>query len=144
MTPLERQLVEHEGFVSHAYQDSRGFWTIGFGRLVDQRLGGGITLDEGLVLLRNDITKVEHEVARSFAWFDGLDEIRRRVVLDMAFNLGLTKLLKFRNTLAAVGRGDWRAAADGMRASLWATQVGDRAERLARMMESGEPVAKWW
>lgn len=144
MTPLERQIIEHEGFVSHAYKDSRGFLTIGYGRMVDERLGGGITLEEGLYLLRNDLAKVEHECWQTFPWFAELDDVRKRVVADMAFNLGLAKLKQFRNTLAAVEAKDWPAAAAGMRQSRWATQVGERSERLARAMETGVLPRKWW
>jgi lysozyme len=55
----------------------------------------------------------------------------------MAFNLGITKLLGFRNTLVAMRQGKYDAAADGMLASAWAAQVKGRAQRLADMMRKG-------
>jgi lysozyme len=55
----------------------------------------------------------------------------------MCFNLGVTRLGGFVNTLAAMKRGDYEAAADGMMKSLWASQVGRRAQRLAKMMREG-------
>jgi lysozyme len=65
-------------------------------------------------------------------------ETRAEVLADMAFNMGVSNLLKFRDTLAAVERGDWNAAASGMLASRWASQVGARAVELARQMRTGE------
>ena len=52
----------------------------------------------------------------------------------MAYNLGINSLLGFKNTLATIQAGRYNDAADGMLASKWATQVGDRATRLAKMM----------
>jgi lysozyme len=144
LNAIERQLVEHEGFRSSAYIDTRGYITIGYGRMIDRRAEGGITMDEGIHLLRNDIAKTVAALYQSFRWFGDLDEIRKRVLIDMAFNMGIAKLLRFRETLAAIERKDWAQAAEGIRSSLYARQVGNRAERLARMMETGEAVAKWW
>jgi lysozyme len=134
---LARELHRDEGEVLHAYQDSRGFWTLGIGRLIDKSMGGGITHDEALFLLENDIAKVEADLDRELPWWRALDEVRQRVLANMAFNLGIRKLLGFKNTLAAVQRGDYEAAAKGMLKSLWAKQVGQRAERLAAMMRTG-------
>ncbi|MDR2076895.1 MAG: glycoside hydrolase family protein [Desulfovibrio sp.] len=66
------------------------------------------------------------------------DETRAEVLIDMAFNMGVAGLLKFKNTLAAVERGDYDAAASGMLASKWASQVKGRAVELARQMRMGE------
>ena len=144
MSKLEEQIAEHEGFRSYAYQDSLGYWTIGYGRLIDKSKGGGITVAEGRYLLRNDIGSHAIALVNHFPWVVGLDEVRRNVLIDMAFNLGIPGLSLFRNTLAAVKRGDWQAAASGMRNSKWAEQVGNRAERLARAMETGTMPKKWW
>ena len=62
---------------------------------------------------------------------------RQRVLLNMCFNLGSGGLLEFRKSLAAMERGDFETAAREMKASKWATQVGDRADRLAALMRSG-------
>lgn len=70
-------------------------------------------------------------------WIASLDPVRRDVLYEMAFNLGVAKLQKFKNTLSAVRRGDYEAASAGMLASLWATQTGSRAQRLAKAMKIG-------
>lgn len=134
---LKKQLRKSEGFVPHAYQDSLGFWTIGIGRLIDKRKGGGITEEEADYLLENDIGKKERELDARLPWWRDLDEVRQRILVDMAFNLGVDGLLAFKNTLAHVKAGRWAEAAAGMRKSLWARQVKSRADRLAKAMETG-------
>lgn len=131
---LLADLVRDEGEVLHAYQDHLGFWTIGVGRLIDKRRGGGVTHEEAMYLLRNDVAKVAAELDSKLPWWRSLSEPRQRVLLNMGFNLGVAGLLKFKNTLAAIERGDYEAAARGMLASLWARQIGARAQRLADLM----------
>jgi lysozyme len=118
--------------------DHLGFATVGVGRLIDKRKGGRLSNDEIDYLLKNDIARFSAELDERLPWWRTLDEVRARVILNMAFNLGVDGLLKFRNTLAAVKAGEWDRAAVGMLASLWAKQVGARAKRLARMMRTGE------
>ena len=127
----------HEGRVTHAYQDSLGYWTIGVGHLIDKRKGG--KLPEHIIdaLLDYDIKKHADELFAALPWAKTLDEVRQTVLIDMAFNLGVSGLLTFKNTLRAVQERRWGDAADGMLASKWAKQVGKRADRLAQMMKSG-------
>jgi len=135
---LLEELIRDEGVVPHAYQDSEGFWTIGVGRLIDKRRGGKLSDDEIEYLLINDVTRVVAELDRRLPWWRELDPVRRRVIVNMAFNLGVTGLLGFRNTLAHVRAGRWEAASRGMLASKWARQVKGRAVRLAKMMREGQ------
>ncbi|MCG3134208.1 MAG: hypothetical protein HMLKMBBP_01500 [Planctomycetes bacterium] len=137
------QLIQHEGFVPHAYQDSLGWWTIGIGRLIDKRKGGGITREEALYLLRNDIEEKVEDLDYHLPWWRKLDGVRQRALLDMAFNLGIAKLLTFKTTLSLIKAGNYEDAATAMLQSKWARQVGlrpgQRAHRLASMMRTGEP-----
>jgi len=133
---LRAELSRDEGRRRAAYADSLGFWTIGVGRLIDARKGGRLREIEIDFLLDNDIAECEADCS-TMPWFAGLDAVRQRVVLNMRFQLGSSGLRKFRNTLAAVARGDYAAAAAGMSASLWATQTPARANRLIAMMRSG-------
>lgn len=132
---LVGELLRDEGLRLKPYMDSTNHLTIGVGRNLTDR---GITNAEAFFLLDNDIDATVLEVQHALPWFVALDEARKRVLLNMAFNLGVPKLLTFHNTLHAIADGDYRKAAAGMRDSLWAKQVGERAERLARRMESGE------
>jgi lysozyme len=140
ITSLETQLLRDEGEILHAYQDSRGYWTIGVGRLIDERKGGGISKDESRLLLGNDITKVMNRLAVSVPWILQLDSVRAGVLQNMDFNIGIDGLLEFKNTLALIKAGDYEAASDALLESAWATQVGPRAQRLALQMRTGEWV----
>ncbi|MGN6063849.1 glycoside hydrolase family protein [Brevundimonas diminuta] len=136
---LIKELERDEGRVLHAYQDSLGFWTIGIGRLIDKRKGGGITNEEADYLKLNDIAKVKAGLDRRLSWWRTLDAVRQRVVMNLAFNLGADGLAdKWPNTVALIRMGDYASAAKAMRNNrVWVGQVKNRAERLAKMMETG-------
>lgn len=136
---LLAHLVVDEGVVLHAYQDHLGFWTLGVGRLIDKRRGGGISYAEAMYLLQNDVDKFERGVLERFPWVSGLDDVRQVALFNLAFNLGLEGLAKFGNTLEAVKRSDWEAAARGLRGSLWFRQVQkSRSLRIIDMIRNGE------
>lgn len=134
---LKKLLIKEEGIRLSAYTDHLGYWTIGIGRLIDARKSGSITLSEALYLLDNDIKRVTDQLEAALPWTLLLDEVRKAVLVSMAFQMGIDGLLKFRNTLRAVEEGRWADAAAGMRSSLWHRQTPGRAERAARAMESG-------
>ena len=134
---IEDLLIKEERFVKHVYKDSLGYLTIGIGRLVDRRKGGGISYEEGLYLLRNDIDEKEEELDHRLPWWRELDENRRTVILAMSFQLGVAGLLKFKRTLRAIRSGNWAEAGVRMRRSLWYRQTTARAERMARVIETG-------
>ena len=145
MTPtnLIEQLLRDEGEILHAYQDKLGFWTIGSGILIDQR-GGGITHEENLYLTSNRAERARAAVRTKLPWTLQLDEIRRAVFENMAYNLGIGNpekgngLLGFPKMLAHAQAGEFSAAAaDGLN-SLWAREVGDRAKRLMKQLETGQ------
>jgi len=127
-------LVLHEGLRLRPYRCTAGKLTIGVGRNLDDN---GITQAEAFALLENDIIAVEADLDRTWPWWRQMTDPRQQVLADMCFNLGVNRLGGFVNTIAAMKRGDYEAAADGMLASLWASQVGRRAQRLAKMMREG-------
>jgi lysozyme len=135
---LTNQLRRDEGEVLHAYQDHLGFWTIGIGRLIDKRKGGGLTKDEAAYLLGNDIARFTNALRTRLPWFDRIDEARQGVLANMAFQMGVEGLLGFRNTLGMIERGEYDAAANAMLQSKWAQQTPQRAARLAQQMRTGE------
>lgn len=128
---LLNQLIMHEGMESQAYQCSEGYWTIGVGRNI-QTLG--ITKDEAMYLLANDLKRVEAELDDNIPWWRELSEARQNVLLDMCFNLGISRFLQFKNFLAATQDGRWEDSYREMLDSRWADQVGARAQRLAKAM----------
>ena len=138
---MVRQLRLHEGERLKPYRCTAGKLTIGIGRNLEDR---GITREESAYLLANDIAAVERELLRALPWVATLDEVRQRVLLDMAFNMGIVGLLGFKRTLATIQAGDYQAAAAMMLDSRWAKQVGQRAERLSRMMATGKDPRELW
>lgn len=136
-TDLLRELVRDEGLVLHAYPDSRGFLTIGIGRLIDRRRGGKITREEAFYLAHHDIDEVEADLNRALPWWRKMSERRQRALANMCFNLGLPRLLEFKVTLAHLEAGRYGEAAEEALDSKWAKQVGERAERLAAMIREG-------
>ena len=131
---LIEQLSLHEGVKQKVYKDSLGIETIGVGRNLRDK---GISHDVVLYLLNNDINECEADL-KTFEWWDELDDVRQRVVLDLRFNLGPTKFRGFKRTLKAIAGGKYSDAAKFMLESKWAKQVKGRARRLALMMEIGQ------
>ena len=132
---LRQQIRMHEGVEHKVYEDTEGIKTVGVGRNLEDR---GLSDDEVDYLLSNDIDICVKELEQTFDWYDDLDDIRKRVLIDMMFNLGMPRLKKFVNMLKAIEAGAWRSAAVEMLDSKWAEQVGNRASRLSEMMETGE------
>jgi len=116
------------------YTDSVGLLTVGYGRNIEER---GISFDEADVLLQNDVNISIAECNRTFTWFDSMDEIRKMVVISMAYNMGISRFLGFKKTIALLSEGKYTQAGTEMLDSKWATQVGRRAVRLSRMMKTG-------
>lgn len=134
MVALRAQLQEHEGVRLFPYTDTVGKVTIGVGRnLTDNGISQSICHQ----MLNEDILRALDEL-QVFTWFASLGSVRQRVLVDMCFNVGMSKLRGFKLMLAAVSVGDYDEAARQMLDSLWAQQVGQRAIRLASMMASGQ------
>lgn len=150
MAAVTADLQQDEGLKLLVYDDATGKFikpgvlvvghpTIGYGRALDVR---GITGPEAALLLAHDIPAFDTELAGVLPWYTGLDGNRRRVLLEMAFNMGVGDsahgLLSFHQMLDAVEAGDWVRAKANMVASHWFVQVGPRrAARLANLMLNG-------
>ncbi len=129
----EKFIKEHEGLRLKPYQDTVGKLTIGYGRNLDDV---GITPPEAEAMLSQDI-ELTDKALQSFEWFAELNDVRKAVVVDMAFNLGMTKFMQFKKMLVALQQLDYQEAAHEMLDSKWAGQVGRRALTLAKAMERG-------
>lgn len=139
MIEIQDLLKRHEGLRLKPYRDTVGKLTIGIGRNLDDV---GISEDEAVHMLLNDIQKVQRQLVYRFPWYSKLDRIRQMVLEDMCFNMGLGNaqhgLLSFPNTLSLIELGNYPAAAAAMLQSHWAAQVGNRAVELSEMMRTGE------
>lgn len=113
-------------------------WTVGIGHTGPEvHQGIRITPAQSAAYLEGDIDEAEADARKLVPGFDSLNDARKCVVVSMAFNLGFKRLSGFVMTLRAINSGNWAEASNGMVCSVWAKQVGERASRLARMMEKG-------
>jgi len=152
---LIQKLIHHEGLVLQVYQDTLGIDTIGIGRnledrgITDEELEEmGITLDhvyeygiteaDAILLAENDVQIVEDELLRAHPCVDRLDAVRQLVLIDMAFNMGVPRLCKFKKMWAAIHDKDFTTASKEMLDSRWANQVKSRSTKLAHAMYSGQ------
>jgi lysozyme len=134
MKRLIAMLQRHEGLRLKPYLCTADKLTIGYGRNLDDM---GISEDEALYLLQNDIDACYSEL-NVFNWFQELDQVRQEALVDMRFNLGLPRFLSFKKMIARLIAKEYSQAAEEIINSLYARQVGNRANELAYMIERGE------
>lgn len=145
---LIADLKRDEGLRLNAYPDPLSGgppWTIGYGH-TGPEVHKGLTWTQAQAeaALLADVEAHNAHLTAALPWVARLDPARRRVLQNMAFNLGVgvaggTKgLLGFKNTLGMIERGEYERAADGLLKSLWAKQVGQRAVRLSNTMRTGK------
>ena len=144
-----QRLIIHEGLRLQPYFCSKKKLTIGVGRCLDtnpltseeeKTVGDwrhGITKCSAMYLLRNDIKKVYKELKKELSFFIDLDSERQYALIDMAFNLGILGLLRFKKMLKAMEKGDFKTASKECLSSKYAKDVGTRAIRIANTIETG-------
>lgn len=136
MTLVER-IKLGEGFSGKIYLDTNGNPTGGYGH----HFAVGSLLDPEVwdLIFEFDLRVAAFEYNKlPTAVRAQVNQVRQEVLLEMIFNMGLPRLLGFKKMLAAVEAGDFETAAKEMLNSLWAKQVGKRADRLAELMRTGE------
>lgn len=150
---IVQRLVLHEGCRLQPYRCSEGYLTIGVGRNLEtnpltaeeQKVCGdwehGITKNAAFFLLRNDIKRVKQECIDNIPFWKQLDDERKYALLDMAFQLGIKGLLKFKKMLSFMGVGNYRQAKEECMSSRYARQTPVRAERIAKCIETGRFTA---
>jgi len=132
---LIKQLQKHEGLRLKPYKCSAGKLTIGYGRNLEDK---GIDKAEACMLLANDIHQCINQVRDRIPCFPKLNDVRQNVLVNMAFNLGIHGLLKFRKFLSALERGNFEDASVEMLDSRWSRQVGIRATELSEQIRTGK------
>lgn len=137
MKELINQLIRQEGYRRYVYKCPTGYLTVGIGRNLEHK---GISEEEAKYLLINDISDFEGEVREQLAehLWENLNDARKNVLVNMAFNMGTVNLFKFKNMMKALKQGDWETAGKEMLNSRWAKQVGLRAQELSTQMISGK------
>ena len=152
---LLEELVKHEGLRLQVYQDTLGIDTIGIGRnlkdrgiskeeldeldipTIDHVYEYGITEADAMVLAENDVQIVEEELLRAHPCVEELDAVRQLVLVDMAFNMGVPRLCKFKKMWNAIHEKKFDVASKEMLDSRWANQVKSRSVKLANAMHNG-------
>lgn len=133
---LRDMLIRHEGNKLEPYYDSLGIQTIGVGRNLTRK--PAISYGESMMMLDNDLDDAEHDLSYAYPWLVCKDdEVRRDVLVNMVFNLGITRFKGFKKMIAAYECDDYKTCAAEMLDSKWARQVGRRADELAHMMVTG-------
>lgn len=128
------RIRKSEGLSYLPYKCPSGHLTIGYGHNLEH----GISIEAAELLLRQDIEIAVRQVKNAFIWWPKLTEARFYVLVDMTFNMGISRLCGFKKMLTAVEQGDYQTAAKEMLASKWAVQVGRRAAELSKIMKKGK------
>lgn len=131
---IKKLLRKHEGSSLQMYKCPEGKYTIGVGHNIEDR---GISEEVEELLLQQDIDIAEKQVKNAISCYDTLNEARQYVLVDMCFNMGITKLMSFKRMLRALELGDYKKASDEMKDSKWHSQVKSRAIDLERIMITG-------
>ena len=138
---FREELEYDEGCKYEIYNDHLGYPTFGIGHLVidsDPEYGEGVgtpvSEDRVISAFEEDIMGVLSDCERLYPDFERLPEDAQRIIANMMFNMGYTRLSKFKGMKRGVNARDWNTAADEMVDSRWYKQVTNRAERLVKRM----------
>lgn len=122
-------------FSLHECIDLFGTTSISFNNANHILTTRGITKEQALMLLENDVVRCIKQLERQPYWEAVKDdEDKRNALIDLCFNMGFPTLSTFKNTLAAIEAGDWEKAVENLTKSKWYTQVGDRGPRIVKMI----------
>ena len=133
---LSDMLIKHEALRLKPYECTAGKLTIGVGRNLDDM---GLTEDECLYLLDNDIDRCDRELRHNFKWYLELCRVRQEAMINLCFNMGIARLLSFEKALTAMSKGDFNKGADEFLDSKWADQVGPtRSSDIECMVRTGK------
>lgn len=139
------QLKIDEGVEYEIYNDHLGYATFGVGHLVlesdpeyGQPIGTRISEERVKECFEADLDLAIGECHALYGKgnFGDLPDEVQQILVNMMFNMGRTRLSKFKKFNAAILEGDWKTAAIEGRDSLWYRQVTNRAERLMTRMEN--------
>jgi len=123
------------------WQDDLGYFYIGRHHCIDKRIGGGIDKETSAFILQKDIKAVKAALNIKWPKFHKLDEVRQEAFANMAFQLGPSGVMNFRNTLSLVSAGKIQEASKEMLHSKWArVDTPARARRISQQVATGERV----
>lgn len=137
MDKLTAMIKRHEGFRQYPYKDSLGVLTIGYGFNLDHWMAHGISTEEADALLGAKIGIAAREASRIPGW-ENCNDVRRAVLVDMTYNMGISRTMKFKKMIEALKIKNFQEAAAQILDSRFARQTKKRAVELAAMMYFGE------
>ena len=129
---LSSQVKTDEGFRATPYKCTAGKLTVGYGL----NLEAGITEPEAAYILEMRLNSIINDMER-YDWYNNLGDARRVVIVNMVYQLGISRFLKFKKMIAALNSGSYGLAADEMMDSNWYKQTPNRAKRLIEKMREG-------
>ncbi len=133
MQDLQQWIKSGEKLELHTYIDTNGHCTIGWGR----NLENGISLDEAELMFQNDLTLAIHEL-EEHSWYNNQPRGVKNALINMNFNLGITKMLEFKDMIHCLQSYDYTGAARAALNSAWAKEVHQRATDIALMISEGK------
>ena len=144
---LRQDLDQDEGCIYEVYLDHLGYPTFGIGHLITYRdreydwsVGTDVDEDRVQEVFEEDVKTVLSDCEKLYVQWEHLPEEAQRVIANMMFNMGYTRLSKFKGMKRGVDSRNWEEAADEMVDSRWYTQVTNRAERLVQRMRKVRTV----
>ena len=134
-TRLRQTLIRHEGLKLTPYKCTAGKLTIGVGRNIEDR---GISKETAMQMLDEDIEICLNELVERLNYFEELPSEIQEVLLNLCFNMGITRLMKFRLMLGAIEARQYTLASVELLSSRYAAQVGRRATELAEILREAD------
>jgi GH24 family phage-related lysozyme (muramidase) len=152
---VSRYIIRNEGVRTRAYLDTRGVRIIGVGFDLERpgarealaRLGydynrvfareQSLTVDHIGLLVQREIRTAVNQAQSLFPNFNRLDAVRRAILVDLTFDMGLTRLARLERFRAAIGANDWERAANELANSDYSSFTGQRAIRNVTAIRTG-------
>jgi lysozyme len=128
MNKLVDSIKINEGFRGDVYKDHLGFDTVGFGTKMP------LDEDEAELLLTHRLKKKIKEIEAKEPYINKLPLEKQEIVIEMAYQMGVTGVMNFKNMWVALKENDYKTAGAEMLDSLWAKQTPNRAKELSDKM----------
>ncbi len=131
MQLLKNKIIAHEALKTTLYKDSKGYWTIGIGHLIDPAKGGKLSVNACMFILGEDIAEAQSKLMH-YSWYVNLDEVRQGMLIEQCFNIGMDGVLKFTDMIASIMKKDYLQASKDFLNSVEAKEIGHvRADDMA-------------
>lgn len=140
---IKEDLIKHEGYKQEIYLCSESIPTFGIGHAVKESdieytwpVGTFVEKERIDQCFEDDFKDACSDCGVLFLQFASLPSQVQRVLVNMAFNLGRTRLGRFKKMIKAVNEGNFTEAANQMVDSRWYNQVGNRSIELENWMRN--------